>query len=136
MPVPVAIGVAACIALSLRWSYSVSVDVLGGVVSPDLTLAAYLATFVLLLLGIPGFLAFLLAPLDSRSSRVLTAGSLLALLVGSLASLLWIVATVRMIGGTLSPAQMLTGMCPPAVSAGAAVWSRFHLSSESRDTRT
>ena len=100
----------------------------------DLTIVAFLASFGMIALGLPGYAAALAgARGSSRVGRFALVGSLLLMLTGCLATLVWIVVSVRVIGGTLKPIQIALTVLPPMVTALTAVRLRFRFPSEDRD---
>ncbi len=120
--------------LSLRWPWTVSVETLRGRGHIDLTIVAFVASFGMIVLGLPGYAAAVAGARGSSPvGRLALAGSLLFLLTGCLATLVWIVVSVRAIGGTLTPIQIALAVLPPMVTALSAVRLRFRFQSEDRD---
>lgn len=111
-----------------------SLDALFGGGRVDLTTSGYLLTFGLIVIGLPGLAAALFhGRIDSMPARIAVAASLVSLMTGSLACLVWVGVSIRAVGTTLTPAQVAFGTIPPAVTAAAAAWSRARLGRETAD---
>lgn len=116
----------ACALLALRWPLPVFWSTLRGEGAVDGPIAAFLASFLLGLLGLPGFLAALWSALPSATCDApwwMRLG-LLATVAGSVTTAGWIAISVREIGTTLEMREILLVALPVAVTAIAAVMLR------------
>lgn len=131
---PVAITILCFAVLSLRWPLRVSIETARGAGHTDTTILAFISTFLMIAAGIPGVLAVVVrSGALAGPTRILVVVSLLSLIVGCLGTLVWIAASVRMIGGTLSPVQVLVQAAPPAISVVGAAWLRLRVRGEVQD---
>lgn len=118
-----------CAVLSLRWPMPVFWASLRGEGAIDGTVGAFLASFVLGMLGLPGFLAALWGRgtgSGSAAPRWIRLG-LVATLASSLTIATWIAISVREIGSTLTRLDVVLQSAPVAVVALAAVALRIRV---------
>lgn len=108
--------------LALRWHLPLVMSSLRGAATIDATVAAFLATFVLGVLGLPGFLSALWRSGTPQAWWV--GAGLLATIIASCSTLLWVAVAVSQIGTTLS-AWTIAGFVVPCVATGVtAIWLR------------
>lgn len=118
-----------CAVLSLRWPMPVFWTSLRGEGAIDGTIGAFLASFVLGLLGLPGFLAALWGRWTGSGSAApwwIRLG-LVATLASSLTIAAWIAVSVREIGSTLTRLEVVLQLAPVATVALAAVALRIRV---------
>lgn len=122
-------SVSACALLALRWPLPVSWASVRGDGAFDATVGAFLATFVLGIVGLPGFLAALWGRRGGRGVKVawwIRVG-LVATLASSLTTAAWIGVSVHEIGVTLQWGEVVGQFLPIAVAAVSAVALRIHV---------
>jgi hypothetical protein len=116
--------VVSCLAvLALRWHVPLASASLRGGGAIDATVAAFHASFALGLAGLPGFVSALWRLSDPRSWWI--RAGLVATLVSSLATILWLATSMRAIGGTLPAGTIAGALAPPLATAAAAVALRL-----------
>lgn len=96
----------------------------------DATVGAFLASFALGLLGLPGFLAALWEWRSARGGAIgwwIRAG-LLSTLASTITTATWIVISVREIGATLDAATIVAHLVPLGVTAASSIALRIHVS--------
>lgn len=114
--------------LSLQWPLRVTLGSFRHDVYVDRTIVAFVATLVMVACGLPGLVGVLVKTGTwSGKTAMLAAWSLTSMLVGCLAVLLWIGTTVRLIGETLAPVQIVGASLPPLATAVVAAWLRYRL---------
>jgi len=135
LPTPLVIAIVVLTILALRWPLLVTIETLRGEGFVDRTIVAFAATFFMIAAGLPGVvIASSGGTRYGQTVRLIGASSLLSLLAGCLGSLGWIGASVRTIGVTLSPLQIVVSVVPPLAAALAAVWLRVRLGRDRVDT--
>ncbi|MCM2314657.1 MAG: hypothetical protein NDJ92_05845 [Thermoanaerobaculia bacterium] len=123
-----------CAVLSLRWPMPVFWASVRGEGAIDGTIGAFLVSFVLGLLGLPGFLAALWGRWTGSGSaapRWIRLG-LVATLASSLTTATWIAVSVREIGSTLTGLEVALQLAPVATVALAAVALRIRVARVTR----
>lgn len=121
--------VSVCVVLALRWPLPVFRASLLGEGAIDETLSAFLVSFALGVLGLPGVLAALwgLGQEPGVPAPWWIRGGLVATLASAVTTGAWIGVSVREIGATLSGLEVAAQAVPIAVAAAAAVVLRIHV---------
>ena len=123
-----------CAILSLRWPLPVFWSSVSGESSIDPTVGAFLASFALGALGLPGFLVALWGSRagEGDPARWWVRGGLVATLAGAVTTGVWIAISVREIGGTLSESEIVIQSVPIVLTATAAIVLRIHVARVTR----